>query len=506
MKHVFFSLVFLGLTLTGFAQQKIIGAIVSANGKALSSAHIIDVNSRQATVADALGAFSLSVADTGTVLRISHVGFKPILHRISSIENYCSELVKNVSITLSRESTLLDMVSVAPSDNTVRKGKRGVVLRDFSFVDGNLLLMAEEGIRYLVYCDDSWQEISRLRVDQLGYRLYDDCLGNVHLYGNDSVHQISTENGQIELTFAFSTRDFLEELAHCSASSDSHIFFSSYNKAGQEVYHYGFHRDSKKGTILQRVYDHEGLQDISTYFSSMTLGFRSNQRALPAGSAFACNNSSGPFGCYSSNSRSTVRMLNNPMNFGTQFVGTPANYERSRLLWGGRNVNFPFGRSQDSYFSSVSNRRLELQNALRDTWSPSPRDRGWLDLLSQPTYSPMFNLRDSIFVFDHVLGICYVHDKEGNEVRSFPTEHQNQKGWRNVLIPDENGEGLYAHVKVRNKIYLVNVDLNDGSLTRSAQLKDALYSEQLRVKDGYAFYIKEYRDILKPDELKRQKL
>lgn len=506
MKHIHLTLVLVCLAFSGFSQQKLIGTITSADGETLSNAHIIDVNSREATISDALGAFAINVADTGTVLRVSHVGFKPVLQSVSTNDYFGGALVKNISITLSRESTLLEMISVAPSGNTVRKGKQGVVLRDFSFEDGNLLLMAEDGIRYLVHCNDNWKEISRLRVDMKGYRLYDDCLGNVHLFGDDSVYQISTQSGKPELTFAFSTEDFLEELAHCAASSETHIFFSSYNKAGQEVYHYGFHRDSKKGTILQRVYDHEGLQDISSYFSSMTLGYLGNTRALPAGSAFACRDGDRSFGCDPRVNSGRYRSTNNPMNFGTSFVGTPAAFERSRLLWGGRNVNFPFGRSQDSYFNSVSNRQLELQNALSNTWSPSPRDRGWIDLLTQPTYSPMFNLRDSIFVFDHVLGICYVHDKEGNEVRSFTTEHQDQKGWRNVLIPDENGEHLYAHIKERNNVYLMEIDLNDGSVVSSANLKDALFTEHLRIKDGYAFYIKEHRDLHKPDELKRQKL
>lgn len=80
------------------------------------------------------------------------------------------------------------------------------------------------------------------------------------------------------------------------------------------------------------------------------------------------------------------------------------------------------------------------------TWSPSARDRGWLNLLTQPTYSPMFHLRDSIYVFDHVVGICYVFDKEGEKIRSFATEHQEVKGWRKMLIADHNNQHLYAQV------------------------------------------------------------
>lgn len=118
----------------------------------------------------------------------------------------------------------------------------------------------------------------------------------------------------------------------------------------------------------------------------------------------------------------------------------------------------------------------------------------------------MFNLRDSIYVFDHVVGVCYVHDDEGNEVRSFPLEHQEHKGWRNLLVADENGEKVYAHVKLKNQAYLMEVDLNDGRLVSSAHLKHARFVEHLKVKDGYAYYLKEFRDIYSPDAMMRQKL
>ena len=118
----------------------------------------------------------------------------------------------------------------------------------------------------------------------------------------------------------------------------------------------------------------------------------------------------------------------------------------------------------------------------------------------------MFNLRDSIYVFDHVVGVAHVHDTEGNHIRSFPLEHHEHKGWRNLLIPDENGQKLYAHVKQHNKVYLIEVNLNDGSLLRSAQLSNAMFVENVKVKDGYAYYLKDFKDIYKPDQMMRQKL
>jgi hypothetical protein len=494
------SLLFVGSD--SLAQQTISGTIKNADGKQLSEAHVLDINSRQAVATDQYGQFEIAVADSGTVIRISHVGYRPILRTIEAHQT-------NLMVVMNEESTLLNLVEVSGSGKTVVNGKRGIVLRDFSFADGNVLLMAENGIRYLVACDEGWKEISRLRVDKKGYKLYDDCLGNVHLFGEDSVYQINVDEGQIGLNHVFDRGYFLEQMAHCSTSSSSHIFFSSYQKAGQEVYHYGFNRETKKGTILQRVYDHQGLQDITGYFANLVANpWPYRTRVRQAGAAFGyprlyqqmvCGNTVGLSNYANQNYSSHY-----PNSY--RYIGTPANRERSTLLWGGRYNPYLYGRSESGYYRSVSDRALEQQFALLNTWSPSPRDRGWIDLLSQPTYSPMFNLRDSIYVFDHVVGVCYVHDSEGNEARSFPLEHQEHKGWRNLLIPDANGEKVYAHVKLRNKIYLMEVDLDNGKLVSAASLKDALFVEHLKIKDGYAYYLKEFRDVYSPDRMMRQKL
>lgn len=511
MKHLLLSVFFFSfvLSLAQAQNHQIIGSVHSADGKSIAGAHILDINSRLAVATNQLGKFQLSVSDSGTVLRISHIGFHPELQNVAPVTTDSkNDISINLAFTLSKESTLLSVVQISPRQNTVLDGKRGVVLRDFSFANGNnLLLMAENGIRFLVLCNDRWEELSRLRVGKMGYKFYEDCLGNTHLFGYDSVYQISIGSNIMELVFATEQSYFLEQVADCSASSKSHLFFSSYQKAGQEIYHYGFHRQTKEGTILQHVFNHRGLQDIQDYFSDLPNQRLFNSRFRRAGSSYANER------LEAMQTASCSSNANRPMNIGTSTACidqlTINRYRNgTRNFWYHRNASDfggvsseNFGSSQSQYFQSISNRKLEHQQAMMNTWSPSPIDRGWLNMLSQPTYCPLFNLRDSIFVFDHVLGVCYVHDEEGNKVRSFPIEHQEIKGWRNLLVPDANGNRLYVHVKQGNKVYLMEINLNDGTMLRSALLQDAAFVEHLKIKDGYAYYLKEDGDILVPDRI-----
>ena len=516
MKQSFILLIALIFSVdSGSAQNhELLGTVRSLGGETLANAHILDLNSRSGTATDEFGKFVLTVSDSGTTLRVSHLGFRPELVKISAREPYYQDqLIQRADITLTRESTLLSSVQIRPAEKTVLDGRRGVVLRDFSFAGGNnLLLMAEDGIRHLVWCNEQWEEISRLQVGKLGYKLFDDCLGNVHLFGEDSVYQVGFGPGRLELTHAAETSYFLEQIAHCSASSDSHIFFSSYQKAGQEVFHYGLHRKTKEGTILQQVYDHVGLRDINDYFDNISRQRFFGNRFRAAQSTFAYERleTQRQNLCFNDPVRTSDMMAQQPcvdMVSYNRFRNAIRNtYSRHNFSSFGGAWEPGFGGSQTVYFESVERRQLEQQSALLETWSPSPRDRGWLNLISQPTYSPMFELRDSIFVFDHVLGVCYVHDKTGIQARTIPIEHHEIKGWRNLLVPDANGERLYAHVKERNKVYLMEIDLDDGKILRSALLKDARLVEQLKVKDGYAYYLKEYRDISMSDRMMKVKL
>jgi hypothetical protein len=137
---------------------------------------------------------------------------------------------------------------------------------------------------------------------------------------------------------------------------------------------------------------------------------------------------------------------------------------------------------------------------------PSPYARLWMNMLQRPTYSPMFSVRDSIYVFDHVLGICDVYTTDGNAVRTFPIVHQEMGEWRNKLVADANGVKLYARMMRGSSVYLAEIDLDNGGILSSSRLREAALAEELKVKDGHAYYVVQDADIMVPDRLVRQRL
>lgn len=487
------------------------GTVQTGNGDALEGAHIIDIASRKATITDSNGAFQLSVADSGAVLRVSHVGYRPMLDTLTT-----AELQQNLdhSIFLTQESTLLTAAVVSARDLPVIKGRRGLVLRDLLFLENTTLLLAAEwGVRYLMLMDEHWDELARIRVDDKGESLFEDCLGNAHLLGNDTVHQVIVTQEGLRLDHATESSYFEEQMAHCRTSTDSHIFFSSYQKAGQEVFHYGLHRKTKEGVMLSKVFDHVGLRDIHDYFSADPATAQRRTRSASNGIAgnpyfeqrSACLQNPIMDDACRRFQMGRRRGFRNISPHGGAFTRGP----QSSLLRG-YTAYSPnrHGNSAQSYFNSVPNALLDAQFTFGDNWQNqqlSPRDRAWRSMLEKPTYSPLFKLRDSIYVFDHVLGICTVHDADGRKIRSFVTEHQELNGW-DRLVSDADGERLYARQKKGSTILFHEMDLTDGSILRTSTLKDARYAHTLRIRNGYLYYVSRPQDVYKPDSLVKKRL
>lgn len=351
-------------------QQPVVGMVLTADGKALAGAHVLDINSRQAVASDQFGKFELSVADSGTVLRISHLGLRPVLYAVPKTTLAAQDSTQPlIRITLSQESIVLSHVLVSSSTHrTVIDGQRGVVLRDFNFADdNNLLLMAEDGIRYLLLCNENWQEQARIRIDKKGDRLYQDCLGNTHLFGGDSVYQIAITDNIISFVSVSEHGYFLEQMAHCATATDNHIFFSSYQKAGQEVYHYGLHRSTKEGIILQHVYNHQGLQDIEDYFAELPNQRRAQTRFHDAGMSYANQRLEAmqTASCLAyQGAHAGLSLKDNcldPLSIYRYRTGIQPFYARNHSVRHSGIESNAFGTSETQYFQSVSNRNLEQQ-------------------------------------------------------------------------------------------------------------------------------------------------
>lgn len=480
---------------SGQNSVRVSGKVVGPDDWSLSNAHIVNVFSGEGVVTDSYGNFHISIPETGAVLRVSHVGYHPWLEHLTPgrIDELGGSPVR-LTVRLTRQSTLLSMVDIPAQDHSVLVRRRGTVLHDFGFMDGNmLLLMAEDGVRKLALYSPDMQRMAELPVGRLGESLFQDCLGHLHLFGSDSVHQVMFNGQLLELPYAFSRDFFIEQMADCATATDSHIFFSSHQKAGMEVSHYAYHRETGEPRLLRQVTDYAGVSVVQGYHQEITRNvFRNRMR----------------FG--------RSRLGNRPMGhevpvhspiFAHQIgLSTEEGWNRSNRIWSFYMPGMLSDITIDEFFDMYPTRGWEMKQRLGHNWEMSARERLWTMMMERPIYSPMFTLRDSVYVFDHELGLCHVHTADGEPMRTFPIVHHDMREWKSDLVADTDGQRLYARMKRGATAYLAEIDLDDGSVIGRTRLQHAAHVEQFKVRNGHAYFMVETPDIMEPSKLVRQRL
>jgi hypothetical protein len=108
---------------------------------------------------------------------------------------------------------------------------------------------------------------------------------------------------------------------------------------------------------------------------------------------------------------------------------------------------------------------------------------------STAVYAPLIRFRDSLFLFDHNLGLAVVFDRNGKWERNFPIVHHYSIGWDNEIIADEESERLYARCQRNCVEYLLQFSPDNGTIIREIRLDKHPFAEHIRIKGNYVYYI-----------------
>lgn len=109
--------------------------------------------------------------------------------------------------------------------------------------------------------------------------------------------------------------------------------------------------------------------------------------------------------------------------------------------------------------------------------------------LSRPIYNPLCKVRDSIFIFNHIVDSAFVLNKQGELQRTFPIDYQYKNGWKNEIIIDYSGEEIYVKCVRGGLAYLLQIDPDSGQIVNEFKLKGHVFPDKIKVRDGFAYYL-----------------
>ena len=116
-------------------------------------------------------------------------------------------------------------------------------------------------------------------------------------------------------------------------------------------------------------------------------------------------------------------------------------------------------------------------------------------ILKKPLYAPIFEINDSVFVFDHFKDSALVFTMSGNHVRSFQISYHYFENWKSELLINEEKTKLYARYEIDGLTTLRQINPSTGKVMNLDILEKHIYPLRIQIRNNYAYYLyKHYLD------------
>lgn len=116
-------------------------------------------------------------------------------------------------------------------------------------------------------------------------------------------------------------------------------------------------------------------------------------------------------------------------------------------------------------------------------------------ILKKPLYAPIFEINDSVFVFDHFKDSAMVYSLSGKHVRSYQFSYHYFENWKGELFLNEEKTKLYARYEIDGLVTLRQIDPSTGKVLKVDILEKHIHPMNIQIRGNYAYYIyKHYLD------------
>jgi len=209
------------------------------------------LGSKLGTVTNEKGFFKIKPFTFPDTLKVSYIGYKTIYLPYIKQDT-------NITIYLYQESAILDEIVIKSKPNIYNNN---YTILDYDFIDSNIIVLQEKkGLlknnTSLILLNEKFDTIKyNNNLPKRAYKLYKDCLDNIHLLTRDSAYQIALYNEKITLFSPIEIRKFYKILSDCLFKVKQNLFFRQnlYNGFKERIFY--INEESHKKYVFLDSFD-----------------------------------------------------------------------------------------------------------------------------------------------------------------------------------------------------------------------------------------------------------
>lgn len=419
----------------GWSQAEAIikGKVVSENGTPIKNASVKIGNTDSRT--NSSGIFILRNNEFPVQITVSHPLFSE--YRDIVVPERWKDTLRIFVTMTNKEKELNEVTITADQIFWVYPRKQANVIDFILQPDNGIVLCCSDENNYFVRgLNSQGEKLYETPIRRHPRKLFRDCMETIHLVYSDSIYETSLVNNSIGMFQPKATLGIFNLLQSCVYKDSENLVKYTYSKQDQCIEYSAINLQTKLTRIL-----------------------------------------------YIGESRARNRQLQ-------EYAKDTENAEDKLFHTVPPPPPMATTAKNPSHLKDSPGDLAALKDA-RDRWN----NKKFYDLiLIQPTYIPMFELNDSLIIFDHLNDSAVVFTKAGVLVRSFPIYYHYFPGWKNELITNLEKTKIYARYQSEGLTTLREINPTNGKMEKSINLEKHVFPEHIQIHGDFIYYI--YKDYL----------
>jgi hypothetical protein len=402
-----------------------VNVIVSdSTGKVLKDVAIYNSKQNLIGITNNFGTTTIT-AHLGDVLVFSHISYEQKTMKVPD---------ENMLVILNAKTNILPEAEVVENVPHLAYNNKKVWVTDYKITKNGMYLILNNNREHtLILLSHDQDTLTKTKIRKDYEYLYEDVIGNIHIYSADSVYQTYYDGENLHLLYPTSVRNLRKTLMPCQVLTDSLLILQSYACNYGEIIYVSVNRKTKETKVLADVYRESARAQMIDKLRDQKMDEMENEFPL--------------------------------------FVNVLDVFGLKR-----------YSPEEDLYYEESF---VDFKTSMRARY------------VLNPIYCPIVFVKDTIYVFDFEQDKLKKFTENGIPVSetdisfhrtTYRKDSRIGNTWdRNIIVDKALGK-CYAQFSKDGHVTLKEIDLQTGTIKKTIELTRHVFPENIQIHNGIVYY------------------